>query len=284
MLLPGSYRLLHKLRLSKADFPEVKRWFFLSERMARNMEQLTYLKTSRNANHIPPFINNIRLPNFFKEKSLLNATIYIKKYILQKSIRHLHGQIEKTRKKLSDAVETIFAANGVTKATAICGGIEEAFQAATQIHRNRLNKKLSWNRRKEEAKVTQIQEQHSNMDMVTDLTESLDEDEIALLSKGPKFAVSSAVNGLDVQANFCIVANQLRWAHYLHDRATDNTDAERPILPKYPNREYIYEPPSRNHDLETKLHICFTKIQRIMERAKSHEPMENLSLRTRDMP
>jgi len=279
MLLPGIYHIFRKLRLSKAERPEAKRWLYLSEKMAKTKEQLSFLKTARDNNFMPASVNNILLPRFLDEKCMRSSKAFIKKYILRKNIRFLHGQVEKLKKNLSTAVDHIFDSNDTNKAIVMCCAIEDAFQMATQFHRKRLTKKLAWMRRKETAPCSQASalSQDHHEDMVTDLTKSLDEDEICLLSKGPKFALSSAVNCLDVQANFCLVANQLRWLSYTQDKKTDTTDDDRCTMPRYPSREYVYEPPSRNQELETKLRDCFTKIQRIINKTKSHKPMENLT-------
>ena len=262
MLLPATFLIFLSLRLSKAERHHAKRCFYLIEKMARIMEQLSFLKTACRSNLIPPSINNIRLPKFFEEEGMKNSKRYIKKFILRKNIRFLHGQLEKTRRKSSAAVESIFAIHEMDKATRICSAIEEAFQVSMQHHKNRLTKKLAWIKRKEE-KITspQISTQNYQEDMVTDLTKSLSEEEITLLSKGPKFAVSSAIRSIDVQANFCLVANQLRWLYYMSEKKTDTTDGNNFTMPKFPNREHIYEPPAPNQALETKLRYCFVKIQ-----------------------
>ena len=58
----------------------------------------------------------------------------------------------------------------------------------------------------------------------------------------------------------------------------DNADGDQPIMAGYPNREYIYEPPSIiDQALEIKLCQCFTKLQRIVTKARTHETMENLT-------
>lgn len=108
---------------------------------------------------------------------------------------------------------------------------------------------------------------------------SLNEEEIALLSKGPKFAVSAAIHSIDVQANFCLITNQLRWLYFMNERkTTDVADGDTFTMPKYPNGEHIkYEPPTPNQALETKLRNCFLKIQGILAKAKTYKSMENLT-------
>ena len=166
--------------------------------------------------------------------------------------------------------------NDMPKALKICSSIEEAFQISKTFHRNRLAKKfksLQTNASLDSRKATSHHE-----DLAADLTNSLNKEELDLLSKGPKFALSTAIVETDVQANFCLLANQLRWKQFFakKEKTTITEEVSKPKLPRYPNNDSIYEPPSSNPDLEANLKLCFYKIQGIMSKAKKDKPMENL--------
>ena len=97
--------------------------------------------------------------------------------------------------------------------------------------------------------------------LVTDLTGTLTQAEKSLLSKGPKFAISQAVNETtrrEITISFCRLANELRWKE--HWRRTDNGPCENGI-PKYPLRDEIMQPP-KYPDFERKLSRMNENIQK----------------------
>ena len=91
--------------------------------------------------------------------------------------------------------------------------MEEAYERPEQLHKERLLKKLDFARQRR--KVNQQSEPRTEDEIteeeviVTDLTKSLNEEELRLLSKGPKFALTSRINEIDITANFCALTNQL---------------------------------------------------------------------------
>ncbi len=97
--------------------------------------------------------------------------------------------------------------------------------------------------------------------LVTDLTGILTHAEKALLSKGPKFALSQPVNETtrrEVTISFCRLANELRWKE--HWRRTNNAPREDGI-PKYPFKDEIIQPP-KYPDFERKLSRINENIQK----------------------
>ena len=101
------------------------------------------------------------------------------------------------------------------------------------------------------------------MTTVTDLTNTLDENELTLLSKGPKFVINRTINDdmkWEIRTNFCRLAYQLRWKAQF-TRIKDNDE----ILMKYPRSDFISQLPSLNSELETKLKICYARIKHILE-------------------
>ena len=90
--------------------------------------------------------------------------------------------------------------------------------------------------------------------LVTDLTNTLTDNEIQLLSKGPKFALSQPINDntkRDATVNFCRLANELRWKE--HRRRTEASNSGTELgLPSYPYKDEISQAP-RYADFERKL-------------------------------
>ena len=61
---------------------------------------------------------------------------------------------------------------------------------------------------------------------VTDLTKSLSNDELELLSLGPKFIMSQKLNNrllLDIETNFCRTAYQLKWLSKIQEESNTTT-------------------------------------------------------------
>ena len=281
MLLPGTYSSLMKPCLSKTERSQTKIWLHLSEKMARNKEQAIYLKNLRNDNLFPASIENLQLPSIFDDTNMKGPKTFIKTYILKKMIRHLYGSSEKIKKKLSTIVNEIFESHDLSKAVAICSAIEEAYQKSEESHRKRLQKKYETMRNKVSSRRNSPPPPlPPSQSLVTDMTKSLTEQELDLLSKGPKFALTSDINEMDIKANYCLLANQLLWQQYQTDKKSENANMAPPngqTIPKYPLSDRIYEPPSTNYTLEAKLKQCYAMIQALISRAKTQKPMKNLT-------
>jgi hypothetical protein len=116
--------------------------------------------------------------------------------------------------------------------------------------------------------------------MVTDLTQSLEPNEIQLLSKGPKFALTASIDEVEIRADFCDLANQLQWNQYRTDNFTTTAEVRRDEglkLPRFPTMDTIYPPPFHNNELESKLKLCFAKINELIQGLKQQTPRNNLS-------
>lgn len=88
--------------------------------------------------------------------------------------------------------------------------IERAFQRSKSIHAKRLSNKTKHLEQKQ-IKSNPTKAGDCLDTMVTDLTGTLDKDEITLLVKGPQFALTQRVDELEIIANFSQLAYQLRW-------------------------------------------------------------------------
>ena len=113
--------------------------------------------------------------------------------------------------------------------------------------------------------------------LITDLTGSLNADEIDILQLGPKFALTDPVNKttlVDFNVNFCRFSYQLRWQHILKDRLRDPC-----AVPKYPWHTRLKMPSRelRDDDLEDKLRRIYFKCKRVVQRVDFKPSNSNLS-------
>jgi len=105
--------------------------------------------------------------------------------------------------------------------------------------------------------------------LVTDKTDSLSEDELSLLSKGPKFALSPPVDQntlIDLNVQFCRFAHQFRWKIALENRM--QTNSENVVLMKYPWDTHL-KMPERDTEIEDKLKRLYFQTKDII----LNEPM-----------
>ena len=255
MLLPGIYHILMNLCLSKAENSQTKIWLYLGAKLAKNMEQVNYLKKSRDENIFPNTIDNLKFPSCFNDRGMQSSSVAIKRLIIRKMIRFSNGQVAKTKTRLINELTTIFQSYGRDKAILICSAVERAFQISQQFHKERLEKKLRFKKAKmaSPAPRRDVCPLQIRAEQVTDLTGSLDQSELQLLSKGPKFALSNGVRELDIKANFCQLAYQLRWQHYLNQQKLVNPRPNVPPFPKYPHSGFICTPPANHQELEAEL-------------------------------
>lgn len=111
--------------------------------------------------------------------------------------------------------------------------------------------------------------------MVTDLSHNLNDQELNLLAKGPKFGLLDGVDNNtidDFQASFYRLANSLRWREY-HERtqATQQTTIE-----TYPKSNYIRRPESST-ELEQTLKRIHNDYQRIVKSIQPKPKWTNLN-------
>ena len=181
------------------------------------------------------------------------ASHFIKNYILEKTIRYLYNQAAWNKQILMDGMEWCFAELDQKEAIIIGFSCERAFQRSDKGNEIRLSKKMGYllKEASDQCEPTTVEPDKA---LVTDLTRSLYEDKLSLLSKGPKFAMSRAINDdliREIRTNFCLLAYQLRWK-----AQRTSVNAENALM-RYPKSDYIMQPPNLNPELETKLKICY---------------------------
>ena len=275
MLLPGTYCELLTLSLSKADRPFVKSLLFLSEKMARCIQQSTYLKFLKIQARFPKTIENLNLPSFFNNAKMKNSATSIKTIVLNKTIRYINSQAAISRNRLSTEIVNLFGKFGEQKAITICSTIERAYQRSKALHEQRLLKKKKFAEQRNPTET--MTPRRCNEALVTDLTGTLDNEELDLLAKGPKFAITAKVNELEIRASFSQLAYQLRWQ--AENARKDHANERRPLqtLFKYPQGNFICQPRCQDQELEAKLRTCYAKIMQITQQLSKQNVASNIS-------
>ena len=286
MLLRECQILLLSLRLSQAEISRIRPLFVESERKARLREQARFLKCCKSNNVFPNTIENIHLPQVFENESMKSAVDHIKRFIITKMIRDLYRQLSVSSKKMDDGIsENLDSLSEEMKAN-ILSLLNEVFKISMEHHAKRLQNKF--HHLKNKRRATEDSEdasggedgQLSNAEnpLVTDLTKSLDTDEVKLLEKGPKFAIKKNWNEttkVDIRVSFCKLAYQMRWRNYTSENTSDILPSSK--FPKYPGTGRMINPPSTNNDFENRVKMCYTRIQHLLSSVSKAETRSNLS-------
>ena len=101
---------------------------------------------------------------------------------------------------------------------------------------------------------------------VTDLTDSLCQEELNLLSKGPKFAIQEKITDYtrtDIQVQLCSLGYQLCWRE-----ERGRKQWAQPIFPKYPESQYVSVPPEADPDVEMRIRRCQIEISQALDSAR----------------
>ena len=242
------------------------------EKLARITEQLLFLKRCRDTDTLPPTIENIRFPSFMKEKSMRNTVMRMKRTILQKMIKFVYRQLYNTKNACLDAIRVIFKINAESNAYSLSAACERAYQRSRTHQHKRLQNKFDSIGKRNMHKTTQPGTEVCST-LVTDLSGSLNSEEIKLLAKGPKFAITKKWTTelkTDVQANFCKVAYQLRWRSQVEQRSQDR-------ISRYPESNVLHLPSRTDQDLEHKLKQSYAELKKLMDKIDKSKQHRNIS-------
>ena len=268
MLLKGTIKDLERYsqRMDHANSPHLRRVLSLHEKWSRILEQIAFLKRCRDADIFPNSIEYLKRPTF-----LGKINLSFKRSAIRKLIRFIYKDMWKSRQDCEEAILEIFSSKETGAATSMSSICERAFQRSKSYHAERLRKKFEHLCHKQGAQPA-YSTQTVSQELVTDLSGALQQEELDLLAKGPKFAISkewSEETKLDMEANLCKLAYQLRWRHILSDRTT--------ALPRYPESSRVHPPNNEDPDLEAKLRRCFAEVRKITENMDSMRMKPNIS-------
>ena len=259
-----------------------------SERLARSKEQLHFLNNCHYYGILPPTIMNIHLPNCFNDPRMRGSKLSLQISILNRMRRYERSKVF----RLANFQRHFFTeTNNSIKLKEIAS---QAFKASQHFHGKRLLNKLQWLMKKQIPNVTihetlkplNVAEKKEDMEnpqdvpqdntydsfdksiLVTDLTKSLNNEEIKLLSKGPKFAIHQGMNNnikQDMKIAFCRLAYHLRWRQII-----ETQDENTPIrFIRYPESNQINVPrshPSFNNTLMRASFKLYDLIDSLQER------------------
>ena len=118
----------------------------------------------------------------------------------------------------------------------------------------------------------------SNRDnLVTDITQTLNESELSFLKKGPKFILADGVNAnimIDFNVQFSRLAHQVRWKEIL-EKKKDHP----PFIQKYPWHSSLTMPnqESLNSNTENSLKKIYHKLKNVVEKIPHQRRFNNIS-------
>ena len=263
MLLRENFLILKSLHLSQAEFPWIRECFKVSERMAKSKTQYNFIRRCIEYEVYPKTIENLHLPQFYEHPNFSNKASFIKKSIMKHMKRYLQSRYYQESSTALRNEELILDTYQRIRAQEIIAACKESYKLTIKSQESHMKIKFNAILNNKQLETTRFGERNKDkaktMDMVTDLTQTLEPEEISLLSKGPKFAVQerfSEKTKLDVRVQLCRMGYQLRW----HQQRQNQEDTRTPLLPKYPESNFVKVPPQTDIDTEIRIHRCQTEI------------------------
>ena len=283
MLLKDTFKRLVKLGLGRANFVLTKKILRNSESLATIKQRLTFLHRCSALNIFPTTIENIKVNFDHGIKSLEERSkLRIKCFVLNESKRTLRRLITiklHEQKQLNGEITSNLPP-------------QIASTSASKLHYERFQKLLAELQKSDNTANTNSQQDATNTedtnqpqdttrpentnDLVTDLTNSLNNKEVNLLAKGPKFSLSPGINEQTTTAiniAFYRLANQIRWKQFreLNPQNPQHTD-----FLTYPQSKHIYKPDSTD-ELEQKLRRIHNKLHTTVRQLVPRKKWSNIS-------
>jgi hypothetical protein len=274
-----NYELLISLHLSRVEFIIAKCMAKCCETLAKQKQQLHFIRRCINAGIYTPTVDGIHLPQCFKDRVNQNAVRNIKDIIMKTLQRHLQRSIGILLSRKQSIIEELQQLNCERTKSDIERLAYVSFGNSQAYHMTRLSKRfnyLLWKRYRH-----QVQNRTHEMDipldfnhLVSDLTNSLSHEEKALLSKGPKYKVSRHLDYnsmLDIRTSFCRMAYHLRWQQVLAQKP------DTPGLQPFPKSTDLSNPPVAEIELQNKLTNAYRRIQTTLKSTMKRKAKINLN-------
>lgn len=309
MLLKANYMILIDLRLSQTPFKLAKNIIKSSERIARFRQQLEFLRLCCIKNIYPPSVNHIPLPSCFHNSRFTKNRNKIKNIVVDTMKRHIYRQIHIHELERSYTMKQLKLQTSQMEYDMIKQARIDSYINSRVFHEIRLANKLKWldnnlqNRGRNESNprnvtTTQVitqedsepqpivhSEEITNLvssgssiinhaNLVTDYTGALTENEIRLLSKGPKFRISQPLNEkteLDIKASFCRLAYQIRWRFTIESMQYTTGG-----FTTFPKANYI-NMPRTTPQIDQQLALAYMKLDKIIGKCIKGKKRNNLS-------
>ena len=293
MLLKDTFKRLVKLGLGRANFVLTKKILRNSESLATIKQTVTFLHRCSALNIFPTTIENVKVNFDHGSKSLEERSkLRIKRFVLNESKRTLRRLITiklHEQKQLDGEITSNLPPQIATKVR-----LQRylAYNTASKLHYERFQKLLAELQKSDNTANTNSQQDATNTedtnqpqdttrpenrnDLVTELTNSLNNKEVNLLAKGPKFSLSPGINEqttTTINIAFYRLANQIRWKQFreLNPQNPQHTD-----FLTYPQSKHFYKPDSTD-ELEQKLRRIHNKLHATIRQLVPRKKWSNIS-------
>ena len=288
MLLRDNFQILIDLNLSQVPFSLARTALQTCEKLGRQEEQLFFLKQCKGNDVLPKTITNLKLPSCFHSSYMRSARLKIQLQTLNSMIRFTYGEISRSKKRWSrlemEFHEQFTAA--ISEANSLSAAMVHAYHIGRVSHHSILRQRFHKLLDAKLSTESRFSRREINNDdirdtLVTDKTNSLDADELALLAKGPKFALAPPVNQntiIDFNVQFCRFAHQFRWKHYLHNEGGEKNEenGNSVTLSKYPWDTRL-KMPVRDNEIEDKLKRLYFQVKDILLKEPCRPKFSNLT-------
>jgi len=271
-LITSSYHKICSIGLSGASFRAAKKLIKCHERLASLYQQRIFLKRCRSFHFFPPHIKNMKFPSSLNSSVNNTFKAKIQASLLAREIQQCSATISTIRLSIEGLCSSLQNEPQIDSIKLIAS---ESYNECKSFHKRRLIKKFTWNFTKDHEN-----ESADNLalvdakDLITNYApESPTKEESALLSKGPKFNISSKLTDkteLDFQFSLMDMAYQLRWKE-ASSREVDETDWNIPF-DKRPSF-----PPKPSCNLAQKIALCISDANKLLQAEKKKKFVSNIT-------
>ena len=271
------------MSLSQAEFSFIRACFKNSEKMACFKLQYHFIFKCQEHGVFPKTIQNLHLPQFYREPLFSRKASHLKEIILRDMVRYLRSGYYKclgTTKTLNNQIRRDFEnPEGIINK---CKAVYFHTCNKRRLHFQDKLKALLPSRADSDT-LPNAGPTLSRDDLVTDLTSSLGTEELALLAKGPSFAIKARFDDrtkTEIQTQLCRLAYQIRWHYKRETRPStallhENNNAQ--CLPKFPESTFTCIPPTADDETEFALRGVHTEISRLLSSIGPRTIRSNLS-------
>jgi hypothetical protein len=250
-MLREHFLFLVNLRLSQAKFRVSKTICDLNNALSRLNQQLFFLHRCKSYSIFPPTIDNVRIPRCIMNSARDHHAV--KMYIFRKLIRKLNMERSVTVRRIADCTDHLRNISHPYLFETIISLATQEFQKQKELSSKRLREKFHWILQKYHSPSypdsSNSRDQPTHLPpphLVTDKTpDGLNPDELQLLAKGPRFALSQRLHSqhqLSYSVAFQRLIYQLRW--------TSSNSRSTPLFPTPPGSSLFHAPPTSNERLE----------------------------------
>ena len=309
MLLKGNFLLLRSFRLSQPNSLSGRKYLQNGEKLGRLQQQLRFLSTCAHEDLLPSSISNMKLPEcltrFSKSKeSIQNFTfrklrraVFSERANVIKEWEYMKKELEQQLQGQRDLYDKITDAR------------DKAYTTAYNHHSKIIDTKIMNLRAPAvavdtttvsvETTIDNVDTTFNNMGaasdnvetatnvldsditsdrdiLVTDLSKSLTSDQLELLKKGPRFALTERIHDkshFDMKIGFCRFAYQYKWHQH---RERKEVCPMRDPMPKYPESSEICVPPPHSKD-DALLRRLYDRTKKILDSIQPQQFRGNLS-------